>query len=91
VLVGFADLTSFFPSTNSPSGSNSGPSTRGSGNIAVAEFKEQEELGDSEPHPLETIQGVDLQEQSSHEQDVEGITVFNLDIHVQTSSVPFVY
>jgi hypothetical protein len=46
VLIGFADLKSFFSSTNSPSGSNSGPSTRESGNIVVAESKEQEELGD---------------------------------------------
>ena len=80
LLIGFADLKSFFPSTNSASGSNLGPSTRESGNVAVAESEEQEELGDSEPHPLETVQGVDHQEPSSHEQDVQGIKVFNLDV-----------
>jgi len=81
-LIGFADLKSFFPSTNSTSGSNSGPSTRESGNVVVPESEEQEELRDSEPHPVETVQGVEHQEPSSHEQDVEGIKVFNPDVHL---------
>jgi hypothetical protein len=57
-LNGYADLKSFYTttSTNSASGSNSAPSTRESGN--VAESTEQQELGDSEPHPnpVETVQ-----------------------------------
>ncbi|CAD6254119.1 unnamed protein product [Miscanthus lutarioriparius] len=53
------DLKSFFPSTNSTSGSNSGPSTRESGNVVVPESEEQEELRDSEPHPVETVQEMD--------------------------------
>ena len=81
-LIGFADLKSFFPSTNSASGSNSEPSTRESGNVVVPESEEQEELRDSEPHPVETVQGVEHQEPSSHEQDVEGIKVFNPDVHL---------
>jgi hypothetical protein len=83
-LVGFANLKSFFSSTNSTSGSTSGPSTRESD--VVAESEEQEELGDSEAHPLETVQeeGVANEEMLSHEQnvEVEGIMVFNPDVHL---------
>jgi hypothetical protein len=75
LLIGFADIKSFFPSTNSASGSNSRPSTRENGNVAVAQLEEQEK-----PHPIETVQGVDHQQPSSHEQDVEGIEVFNPDV-----------
>jgi hypothetical protein len=41
-LNGYADLKSFYTSTNSASGSNSAPSTRESGN--VAESTKQQEL-----------------------------------------------
>jgi hypothetical protein len=71
-------LKSFFPGTNSTSGSNLGPSTHESDNVVVAESEEQEELRDSEPHPLETVQGVEHREPSSHEQDVEGIMLLLL-------------
>ena len=81
-LIGFTNLKSFFPSTNFASGSNSEPSTRESGNVVVPKSEEQEELRDSEPHPVETVQGVEHQEPSSHEQDVEGIKVFNPDVHL---------
>ena len=40
LLIGFADLKSFFPSTNSASGSDSGPSTRKIGNVVVVESEE---------------------------------------------------
>jgi hypothetical protein len=58
-LNGYADLKSFYTSTNSASGSNSAPSTRESGN--VAESTKQQELGDSEPRldPVEAVQGVE--------------------------------
>ena len=78
----FCRFEKLFPSTNSTSGSNSGPSTRESGNVVVPESEEQEELRDSEPHPVETVQDVEHQEPSSHEQDVEGIKVFNPDVHL---------
>jgi hypothetical protein len=79
-LNGYADLKSFYTttSTNSASGSNSAPSTRESGNVAesngLAESMEQQELGDSEPHPdpVEIVQGV----------EVKGIKVFNPDVHI---------
>jgi hypothetical protein len=54
-----------------------GPSTHESDNVAVAESEQQEELRDSEPHPLETVQGIEHQE-PSHEQDVEGIMLLLL-------------
>ena len=78
----FCRFEKLLPSTNSTSGSNSGPSTRESGNVVVPESEEQEELRDSEPHPVETVQDVEHQEPSSHEQDVEGIKVFNPDVHL---------
>jgi hypothetical protein len=55
-----------------------GPSTHESDNVAVVESEQQEELRDSEPHPLETVQGIEHQEPSSHEQDVEGIMLLLL-------------
>nr|AWA44810.1 hypothetical protein SO145G11_000011 [Saccharum officinarum] len=60
--------------TNSTSGRNLGPSTHESDNVAVAESEQQEELRDSEQHPLETVQGIEHQE-PSHEQDVEAYRV----------------
>ena len=69
-------MKSFFSTCKiSASGSNSGQSIPESAN--VAESEEQEELGGSEPYPVETIQGVEDQEPQSHKHDVEG-TVLRL-------------
>jgi hypothetical protein len=47
----FADLRSFYSSTNSASASNSGPSTHESGNLNVAAVEPE---GQEEPHPIES-------------------------------------
>jgi hypothetical protein len=80
----FCRFEKLFSSTKSTSGSSSGPSTCESG--VVAESEEQEELGDSKAHPLETVQEEEVanEELLLHEQnvEVEGIMVFNPDVHL---------
>lgn len=58
-------------------GSNSGQSTHQT-NAADSE-EEQEDL---ELYPLETVQGVEHQERQSCENDVKGMKVFNLGVHL---------
>ena len=79
-FVNYTDLKSFYGTTSRNSGSdgNSGPSTHESSN--VAQSGEQEVL-----HSLETVQemqAAENEDQPSHEHDVEGIRVFNPDVHV---------
>ena len=74
-------MKSFFGTTSRNSGSdgNSGPSTHESGN--VAQSGEQEVLCSLEM-VQETVQNAENEDQSSHQLDVEGIRVFNPDVHV---------
>jgi hypothetical protein len=60
----FCTFEKLFSSTNSASGSNLGPSIHESSNVAVAKPKPLEEH--EEPHPEETIQGVDHKNHRSH-------------------------
>ena len=66
-------------SRNSGSDGSSGPSTHESGN--VAQSGEQEVLHSLET-VQETVQDAENEDQSSHQLDVEGIRVFNPDVHV---------
>ena len=80
-FVNYTDLKSFYGTTSRNSGSdgNSGPSTHESGN--VAQSGEQEVLHSLET-VQETVQYAENEDQSSHQLDVEGIRVFNPDVHV---------
>jgi len=80
-FVNYTDLKSFYGTTSRNSGSDgsSGPSTHESGN--VAQSGEQEVLHSLET-VQETVQDAENEDQSSHQLDVEGIRVFNPDVHV---------
>ena len=80
-FINYTDLKSFYGTTSRNSGSDgsSGPSTHESGNVAQSE---EQEVMHSLETVQETVQDDENEDQPSHQHDVEGIRVFNPDVHV---------